>query len=122
LWSDAGAELATANFVGESSCGWQEVKFATPVAITAGAIYVASYHTTAGYAVQTGYFGSWSPPLRAVEGAEGAGSGNGVYRYGAHAFPNSTSAASNYFVDVMFRSRATPVGTGPTSVPAHPLP
>jgi hypothetical protein len=122
LWSDAGAELATASFVGESGCGWQEAWFSAPVAITAGTIYVASYHTTAGYAVQKNYFGSWSPPLRAVEASEGSGLGNGVYHYGAHAFPAQTSAASNYFVDVMFRSRATPIASGPTSVPAYLLP
>ena len=122
LWSDAGAELATVGFGAESSCGWQEVKFATPVSIDAGAIYVASYHASSGYAIQTSYFGSWSPPLRAVEGIEGSGTGNGVYRYGARAFPDQSFASSNYFVDVIFRSRATPAAIGPTAISAHPLP
>ena len=98
------------------------MKFPTPVAVTAGVIYVASYHANTGYAVQQGYFGAWSPPLRGVDGGEGSATGNGVYRYGARAFPNQTFNASNYFVDVLFRTRATPVANGPTAVPAYPLP
>jgi hypothetical protein len=116
LWSAAGAELATAVTASESGCGWQEARFATPVSIAAHTPYVASYHTTAGYAVQTEYFGSWSPPLFAPAGS------NGVYRYGARAFPQQTSAASNYFVDVIFRASATPVEAGPTPLAAAPLP
>jgi len=36
LWSNTGALLATANFSGESSTGWQQVNFGSPVAVTAG--------------------------------------------------------------------------------------
>ena len=52
LWSATGQQLATATFGTESACGWQTVTFATPVSITAGTTYIASYHTTTGnYAV-----------------------------------------------------------------------
>ena len=36
--------------------GWQQVNFATPVAITAGVTYTASYHTTSGHYSSTRNF------------------------------------------------------------------
>ena len=49
LWSSSGALLATATFTNESASGWQDVAFASPVPVTAGTTYVASYHTNAGH-------------------------------------------------------------------------
>ena len=43
LWSGTGTRLASATFTGETGSGWQQVNFATPVAIQANTIYVASY-------------------------------------------------------------------------------
>src|SRR5207302_2588414 len=40
LWSSTGTLLATATFTNETANGWQQVNFATPVAITAGTTYV----------------------------------------------------------------------------------
>ena len=48
LWSGTGQLLAQATFTGETATGWQEVSFATPVLINAGATYVASYHAPKG--------------------------------------------------------------------------
>ena len=48
LWSINGNRLATATFSGETASGWQQVNFATPVAIQANAVYVASYFTPSG--------------------------------------------------------------------------
>ena len=57
LWTASGQLLATAIFTGETGSGWQQVNFATPVAITAGTTYVASYYTTTGhYALTDPYF------------------------------------------------------------------
>src|SRR5690606_8599215 len=59
LWTSGGQLLAQATFTSETSSGWQEVLFDTPIAITAGTTYVASYHTTSGhYAVNRNYFSS----------------------------------------------------------------
>lgn len=132
FWTDAGAALGTAMFMNESSCGWQEVRFAMPVPVNAGAVYVASYHTTTGYALQSDYFSSanppdaflgssWRPPLRAVGDGEG-GIGNGVRKPGPPGFPNQGGAGANYWVDVIFRSAATPVNKGPTPVPSYAVP
>ena len=40
LWTSTGTLLATATFSNETASGWQQVNFATPVAITAGTTYV----------------------------------------------------------------------------------
>ncbi len=44
LWSSSGGLLASATFTNETASGWQQVNFSKPVAITANANYVASYH------------------------------------------------------------------------------
>ena len=122
LWTGAGAELASAAFVSETSCGWQTQRFPTPIPVVAGNEYVMSYHTTTGYAVDRSnvraQFPVWSPPLRAPTG----GVGNGVYTYGPRAFPTSSFAGSNYWVDVLYRTSAVPAAEGPTRVQHHPLP
>ena len=52
LWSSTGTLLAQATFTNETASGWQQMAFATPVALTANSVYVASYHTNVGnYAV-----------------------------------------------------------------------
>jgi hypothetical protein len=107
LWSNTGVKLATATFTGETASGWQQVSFATPVTIAANTVYVVSYHTNVGnYAYTSAYFASRgvdTPPLHAL--ANGVSGGNGVYRYGATAFPNSTFNSNNYWVDVVFVPR-----------------
>ncbi len=104
LWSRTGTRLGTVTFSGESAGGWQQATFATPVAVTAGTTYVASYFAPAGhYAVSESYFTAATTrgPLTALKnGTDGT---NGVYAYGsASAFPTSSYKSSNYWVDVVF--------------------
>jgi hypothetical protein len=104
LWSRTGTKLATATFTGESGSGWQQVNFASPVAVSANTTYVASYFTPVGhYSVDENYFGSAATtrgPLTALK--NGTDGSNGVYRYGASGFPTSGYRSSNYWVDVVF--------------------
>ncbi|MBD2441081.1 DUF4082 domain-containing protein [Nostoc sp. FACHB-110] len=104
LWSSTGTQLAQVTFNSETASGWQQVNFATPVAITGNTTYVASYHTNVGkYSVTENFFTSRvsNSPLSALSSSES--SGNGVYTYNANpAFPNSSYNASNYWVDVLF--------------------
>jgi uncharacterized protein DUF4082/Big-like domain-containing protein len=104
LWSSSGTKLATATFSGETASGWQQVNFATPIAIAANTVYVISYHTNVGrYAYTSAQFASAgvdNGPLHALR--NGVSGGNGIYRYGAVAFPNSTFNSTNYWVDVVF--------------------
>ena len=99
LWSSTGALLASGTFSGESASGWQQLDFASPVAITANTTYVVSYHTDAGhYAATTGGLAAAvsNGPLTAL-------AGGGVYGYGpATTFPADTYNASNYWVDVVY--------------------
>ena len=117
LWTAAGGQLARATFTGESSSGWQQVNFASPVAVTAGTTYVASYHTNAGhYAADVNFFAAsavTNGPLRALKnGEDGA---NGVYIYNANpTFPTNSYQSTNYWVDVVF---TTTGGGGDTTAP-----
>ena len=118
LWSAAGASLATATFTNETGSGWQQVTFGSPVAISPGTTYVASYHTTAGHYSFSGNgfaAGFDNAPLHAP--ASGASGGNGVFAYGASAFPTQSYNAANYGVDLVFSPDTTaPVVT--STVPA----
>lgn len=96
LWSATGDLLATATFSGETASGWQDVYFATPVAVTAGTEYRASYFTTAStYAVDSGTLAN---PV--VNGPLSTVANGGVYTYSQN-FPNNT-VSNNYWVDVHF--------------------
>jgi hypothetical protein len=109
LWSSSGTKLASATFTNETASGWQQVNFSTPVAITAGTVYTASYFTTKGhYSDNKSYFstaGKDNPPLHALQNG-------GVFAYGAaSSFPAQTWNASNYWVDVVFASGTPGAGT-----------
>jgi len=105
LWSADGTSLATASFTNETSTGWQEVRFSSPVAITANTTYIASYFTNSGhYSLSYNYFSvnSHSNGSQLQAPAATVVGGNGVYKYGV-GFPNSSSPqSSNYWVDVVF--------------------
>jgi methionine-rich copper-binding protein CopC len=124
LWTSAGTLLATAAFTGETSTGWQQVDFASPVAITANTTYVASYYTPSGhYAADTGAFatsGVTRGPLTALQ--DGISGGNGVYRYGTGGgFPSNTFQSTNYWMDVVFNT-STQDTTPPTLTARTPAP
>ena len=104
LWSASGTLLATATFSNETSSGWQQVNFSSPVPIMANTIYVASYHSGGEYAADHNYFNTahTNGPLTAPATGNVA-DGNGVYVYGStSAFPTYTYLARNYWVDVVF--------------------
>ncbi len=120
LWSASGTKLGSATFTGESASGWQQVNFASPVAVAANTTYVASYYAPNGrYSTSDGYFTTptTNGPLTALQdGADGA---NGVYKYGAAGFPTVGYAASNYWVDVVYTT-STSDTTKPTVTDKQP--
>ncbi|HEY5156050.1 MAG TPA: DUF4082 domain-containing protein, partial [Acidimicrobiales bacterium] len=122
LWSGAGAPLATATFTRESTTGWQQVQFSAPVPVVAGQTYVASYHTTTGFYSTTAHqfssAGVDNAPLHAP--ANDVSAPNGVFGYGASAFPTSNAGGSNYWVDVVFNP--DPDVTPPSVVSQQPGP
>lgn len=121
LWSNAGTLLATVTFGDETVSGWQQATFSAPVAINANTTYVVSYFTPTGhYAFDSNYFlttGTDNAPLHAL--ANGVDGSNGVFVYGnASSFPNQSSQATNYWVDVVFVSASvgpTIMGISPSS-------
>ena len=108
LWTASGQLLATATFTNESASGWQQVNFASPVAITAGTTYIASYYTPSALLGDRSYSNSQyirrctSPPAaeRSLWGERLPHPGLG----------------GNYWVDVVF---TPPADTGAPTVP-HP--
>ncbi|OWV82045.1 adhesin [Rhizobium sp. R634] len=112
LWSSTGTRIATLTFTNETASGWQTAFFSSPVALTPGQVYTASYHTNTGrYSTTADYFLSnvTSGPLTAPA------TGNGVYRYGSGSlYPTATFNETNYWVDVMFNPSSS--NTTPTAV------
>ena len=121
LWSAAGGVLRQATFTNESASGWQHVVFSSPVAVTAGTTYVASYYAPNGhYSAVSGAFSNAvdNGPLR---GLADSTSSNGVFRYGSTGFPTNTYNAANYYVDVLFQPPGAPgaaTGVSATAAPA----
>jgi hypothetical protein len=106
LWTTGGSLLGQVTFTNESASGWQQANFSSPIAVTAGTTYVASYLAPSGnYSIDAAYFGSngvTNGPLTAPQ-SSAVSLGNGVYAYGSSvAFPNNTYNAGNYWVDVVF--------------------
>ena len=122
LWTASGTLLRSATFTSETASGWQQVYFDSPVSVTANTTYVASYHTNSGYySADVNYFASGgfdNGPLHAL--SQGASGGNGLFRYGATAFPNQSFSATNYWVDVVFENSTVVDTTPPTVVSTVP--
>lgn len=103
LWSSTGTLLASLSFAAETASGWQQAFFASPVPIAANTTYVVSYYAPDGsYSSNSGFFNSAADaaPLHGLAG--GTDGPNGVYRYGASAFPTDSYNNTNYWVDVVF--------------------
>lgn len=103
LWDSGGNQLAQVTFTGESSSGWQSMSFSSPVAVTAGTLYVASITMADGHYVATSnYFTSdvTNGPLTAPSTTNAGG--NGVFNSTPGSFPSTSFNAANYWVDVSF--------------------
>ncbi|MEV4457621.1 DUF4082 domain-containing protein [Microbispora sp. NPDC049633] len=122
LWTRTGQLLAQATFTGETASGWQQVNFSTPVPVTAGVDYVASYHTSGFYSVTRSYFTSQYSNGLITAPADGSGGGNGLYTYNsASTFPTSSYQSTNYWVDVVFAAATTLWDESTTpAIPSHP--
>ena len=104
LWTTDGTQLATGAFTNETASGWQTLTFTTPVAITAGTTYVASYHAPNGnYSYTAAYldYPHTAYPLTALTGS--VLPGNGVFAYEPSAsYPVEFSHGNNYWVSPVF--------------------
>jgi hypothetical protein len=110
LWSSTGTLLASATFTNESAFGWQQVNFASPVAISANTVYIVSFSSGGGnFGISTGFFNSGgvtSGPLEALPNS--VAGGNGVYNRSGR-FPNTSGNGMNFWADVAFTPSAPPL-------------
>lgn len=108
LWSATGGLLSTVTFSAEPASGWQEASFPSPVAVTAGTAYVASYTAPTGhYAYDSGQLATaWSNGVLTAP-ADAPGAGNGTYGPVGR-FPTASYGSTGYGVDAVF----TPVDAG----------
>ena len=107
LWTAGGQALAAVTFANETDSGWQTAQLASPVALSAGQRYVVSYLAPQGhYSSTPRYFTT----ARTIGPLTAGATTNGLYRYGAGGgFPTSSWNATNYFVDVLYRTDPTPI-------------
>lgn len=98
--------LASATFTNETNSGWQQVDFDTPVVVTPGTTYIASYTAPNGhYSFTRSYFqtlGVDNGPLHVV--SNGVAGTNGVFNYNPGSFPSQSYQSTNYWVVVDFIS------------------
>lgn len=96
LWdTSTGQALATATTQTETAAGWQLASFDTPVSISAGTPYTASYTAPAGrYGFTSGGLSGGFANGHLSVPADG-----GVFRYGT-GMPAESHMGSNYWVDV----------------------
>ncbi|ETX30397.1 DUF4082 domain-containing protein [Roseivivax isoporae] len=104
LWDGNGQKLAQVTVTSTPGMtGWQIGLLDTPVDVTAGAVYVASYGTTQNYAFTPNFFADeWIGPDGVLSAPSSAlANGNGVFNAGqTNVFPLASYNASNYWVDV----------------------
>jgi hypothetical protein len=108
LWTATGTLLGSATF-SSAHDGWQQVNLATPVSITAGNTYVASYHSNGFYSDTANYFVVPHTSGVLTDPASNAQGPDGVFAYGASStFPTKgVESATNYWVDVVFNPPAS---------------
>jgi hypothetical protein len=103
LWSSTGTLLASATVSGETTSGWQEQAFATPISISANTTYVAGYLAPKGHYSATASGFAAAIKVTPLTGLANSTSPNGLYTYSSSlVFPTSNYQSTNYFVDVMY--------------------
>lgn len=108
LWGPTGNQLATGTFQNESATGWQTLIFDTPVNVTAGTTYTASYSMFGAY-IATGSYFTTTPTdtgvlttLATNQSDDIGWTGNGVYAAGDNVYPTNSYNGSNYWADAVF--------------------
>jgi hypothetical protein len=126
LWDASGNMLGQATFTNETTSGWQEVTFASPVSITANTTYIASCFSNLGYYAYTDpYFtqpvtSGYLTALQDID-PDNSGNGNGVYKYSSSSvFPDQNFQSSNYWIDVVFNTTVGPDVAPPSVVSTVP--
>ena len=119
LWTSSGTMLGSATFTNETSSGWQQADFSSPVAIQANTLYIASFSTSGGeFGVTPYYFrrgGVIDGPLEALPNSSTGG--NGVYSTTPGTFPIISGQGMNFWADVAFAPSSGSGGSPPALAP-----
>jgi hypothetical protein len=101
VWSGSGTLLASADFTGVTSSGWQMLTLATPVSVAAGSTFLVGYNTSGFEYRENGAnaFPSLTVGTFTIIG--------GYYKYGSGVTEAPTSSfpsapGTNYMVDFVF--------------------
>ncbi|MGZ3578779.1 MAG: DUF4082 domain-containing protein, partial [Syntrophales bacterium] len=114
LWKTDGTLYEAVTFASETASGWQQMLFESPVPITAGTTYVASYYSPTGYySGDSNYFASGGVDNGNLHALANSESPNGVFKAGG-GFPDQSYNSTNYWVDVVFTTSCPPDTTPPT--------
>lgn len=106
--ASGGTQLASVSFPSDTTAGWKQAMFSTPVTITPNTYYVASYWSEQGmYYAKTRYFTASHDNLPLHAPASNATAGNGLFVYNSSGFPNGSFQETNYWVDVVFQPTDT---------------
>ncbi|NUT49822.1 MAG: DUF4082 domain-containing protein, partial [Saccharothrix sp.] len=123
LWNTSTGTNTAVTFQNETASGWQQATFASPVNVTAGSTYIASYLAPNGrYTATSGFFNQAYDSEQLTAPASTQSQGNGVYQAGSGGtvMPDNSWNGSNYWVDPIFEPAAdTTAPTVTTTSPAN---
>jgi hypothetical protein len=98
-----GSTIESVIFVDETSDGWQEQLFPSPIPIQAQTDYITSYFSSTGhFSGQPGFFGNNWHTGNLHGPATTSQRPNGLYREGMGAPDTPAFSQSSYFADIMF--------------------
>ena len=112
LWNYANAAQLRSGTVATPVTGWQDVTFNSPVLMTPGQTFIASYAApNGGYAWQHGYFTSSGLTVGPVTALKSGVLGpNGVFSFDPSNFPTDGFMESNYWVTPLWIPQYTLAG------------
>lgn len=125
LWDGLGNRIATGTFERTSRKGWQDLVFASPVTITPGQTYIASYYTPGTkYAFEYHYFERQATrgPITALRATDSAPNGVHCYDVAPCAYPSRGFRSTNYWVTPLWQELSDPTSPTPTPTPTTPTP
>ncbi|WP_397331225.1 N,N-dimethylformamidase beta subunit family domain-containing protein [Nostoc sp. FACHB-280] len=99
IWSATGELLGSATFTSETTSGWQEQVFNTPIKIEPDIVYVVSVNINAYYVATTNEL---SGSIINNDLSSVADGNNGVFSVTPNTFPTSSYQNSNYYCDIGF--------------------
>jgi hypothetical protein len=103
--TSTGSSLGSHSFASDTTEGWKEGTFASPIYVSADTYYIASIYTTDGeYRAANGYFDTSSFTNENLTAPASGTTANGVYANNADVFPTSTFFQNNYWVDMVYSS------------------